>query len=328
MSKKAQETPLVTDNYTDKNLDVTLACEAKSLLSRRSVLVSVILLLLAVTTWAYWPMVVVLFKEWRSNDDYSAGQLVPLVALFLLWYKRKQLKQAHVAAYWPALVLLLMAQAAGTFGLLFMYESAERYSLVLTIIALTLLVAGLQIFRKVFWILMFLFLMVPFPGQIHNLISSPLQRIATTGAVFMLEAFGTRVSQQGNTVTLNGQTTLAVAEACSGLRMLTAFIIVAAFIAFMVKRSRIQKAIIFFSSIPIAVVCNILRLCVTAILFTLVSSEAAEKFFHDFAGVVMMPAAVLLIFGELWIMKIVTTTEPAPKKKCIIRANSSSSNNT
>ncbi len=319
---------MVTDNQTYKSKDVTPLCGAESLPASRTMLVSVIFLLLAVTIWAYWPMIKVLFQEWRSDDDYSAGQLVPPVALFLVWYKRKSLIQIPFVPYWPALGLLVLAQAFRAFGLLFMYESAERYSLVLTIMALTLLVAGRQIFRKVFWILLFLFLMVPFPGQIHNLISSPLQRTATTGAVFLLEAFGTRVSQQGNTVTLNGQTTMAVAEACSGLRMLTAFIIVAAFIAFMVKRSRIQKAVVFFSSIPIAVMCNILRLCVTAVLFTLVSTEAAEKFFHDFAGVVMMPAAVLLIFGELWIMKIVTTTETTPKKNCIVHANSSTLNNT
>ena len=34
----------------------------------------------------------------------------------------------------------------------------------------------------------------------------------------------------------------------------------------------------------------------------LASSELAEKFFHDFAGLVMMPVAVMLMFGELWLM--------------------------
>ena len=71
----------------------------------------------------------------------------------------------------------------------------------------------------------------------------------------------------------------------------------------MIKRSRTQKALLFFSSIPIAVICNILRLCITAVLFMLVSSQVAEKFFHDFAGLTMMPAAVLIIFSELWILE-------------------------
>jgi len=58
------------------------------------------------------------------------------------------------------------------------------------------------------------------------------------------------------------------------------------------------------------VMCNILRLCVTAVLFLLASTEVAEKFFHDFAGLAMMPAAVLLLFSELWLMDKLTLPEP------------------
>jgi len=296
-------------------------CGTEPSQSNLPVLVPVILLLLAMTVWAYWPTITDLFKEWQRDDDYSAGQLVPLTALFLVWYERKRLRSCLPSpCWWWGIALLIVAQTSRTFGLLFMYESAERYSLVLTIAALTLLVAGRQIFRRVFWILLFLLLMVPLPGRIHNLISGPLQNIATTGSVFLLEAFGTKVSQHGNVVMLNGQITMAVEEACSGLRMLTAFIIVAAFIAYMIKRSRGQKAFLLLSSIPVAVMCNIFRLCITAVLFMLVSTEAAEKFFHDFAGIVMMPAAVLLMFSELWLMKMLTSTEPAPPKKIVFRA--------
>jgi exosortase len=309
----------VTNNRTNRKNNPQL-CSTKPIQNNLCVLIPVILLLLVTTVWAYWPTITDLYKEWQRNDDYSAGQLVPLVALFFVWYERKKLKSCILSpCWWCSIALLVLAQIARIYGLLFMFESAERYSLVLTIAALTLMVAGWQVFRRVFWILLFLFLMVPLPGRIHNLISGPLQKMATTGSVFLLEAFGTQVIQEGNVVTLNGQTTMAVEEACSGLRMLTAFIIVSAFIAYMIKRSRIQKAVLLLSSIPVAVVCNIIRLCITAILFMLASTETAEKFFHDFAGIVMMPAAVLLMFGELWIMKILVTTEPIHRKNLIIR---------
>jgi len=194
--------------------------------------------------------------------------------------------------------------------LLFMYESGVRYSMVLTLAGLVLMVAGWQVFRSVSWILLFLFLMFPLPGRIHNLISGPLQKMSTTGSVFLLEAFGVRVRQEGNVVMLNENIPMAVTEACSGLRMLIAFVIVAAFIAYMVNRSRRQKAVLLLSSILVAVMCNILRLSVTAVLFLLASAEVAQKFFHDFAGLAMMPAAVLLMFGELWLMDKLTLPEP------------------
>ena len=71
---------------------------------------------------------------------------------------------------------------------------------------------------------------------------------------------------------------MAVAEACSGLRMLTAFIIVAAFMAYMVKRPRWQKVFLLPSSIPVAVMCNILRLCATAVLFLVADLAAATDY--------------------------------------------------
>jgi len=286
--------------------------------------VSATLVLLAITAWSYWPTMADLLKEWQRDDDYSAGQLVPLVAIFLVWRERKALRQCLLTpCWWGGMALLLLAQAARTYGLLFMFESAERYSLVLTAAGLVLTVAGPQVFRRLSWILLFLFLMVPLPGRVHNLIGGPLQSVATTGSVFLLEAFGVRVSQQGNVVMLNQNTPLAVAEACSGLRLLTAFIIVAGFIAYMVKRPRWQKAILFVSSIPVGVVCNIVRIFATAMLMLYASAEAAEKFFHDFAGLVMMPVAVSLMFGELWLMAKLIVPEPECRDEQTVSQNES-----
>jgi len=267
--------------------------------------------LLAITAWSNWGIMVSLFKEWQGNEDYSAGQLVPFVALVFIWVERKRLAQCVLKpCWWGGIGLLVLAQLGRAFGLLFMFESAERYSLVLTIWALVLLVTGWHVVRRAFWILLFIFLMVPFPGQIHNRISGPLREMATTGSVFLLEVFFNGIRREGHIIHV-GEHALGVLEACSGLRMLTAFIIVAAFIAYMVRRPRWQKAIVVFSGIPIAVACNIIRIFVTALLFVVVSSEIGEKFFHDFAGLVMMPAAVMLIFGELWLMDKLVVPEPA-----------------
>jgi len=278
-----------------------------------------VLALLSITTWSYWPTGVGLFNAWQSSDDYSAGQLVPLVAVFFIWRKRSVLRHcALVPCWWAGIPLLMVTQIAAIYGLLSFRFSVERYSLVPTIAALILLVLGRRVFRCLFWILLFLFLMFPLPGFLHRMISDPLQRIATTGSVFLLEAVGVPVGQQGNIVILNDDIPMAVAEACSGLRMLTAFIIVAAFVAYVVKRSRLQKAVLVVSSIPIAVISNMIRIFLTAIVMLYVSVEVGEKFFHDFAGLVMMPATVMLIFCELWLMDRLTVPEADTQKGHVI----------
>src|SRR5690606_35393371 len=131
------------------------------------------------------------------------------------------------------------------------------------------------------WVLAFLLLMVPFPGKLHNLISGPLQGLATAMTVYTLELGGVMVERTGNLIRLNGETTVGVVEACSGLRMLTAFIVVSATCAFLVDRPAWQRGAIVLSSVPIAIVCNAARLLVTTLLYTLAPARTAEG---DVAG--------------------------------------------
>lgn len=282
-----------------------------------------VLVLLSLAAWSYWPIIASLSHTLRTSDDYGAGQLVPLVAVFFVWRERKTLRQLELSpCWWGGIALLLLAEMARIYGFLSMRQSIERYALVLAVAGLILMVAGRQVFRRISWILLFLLLMVPLPNLIHSRIGPPLQRMATTGSAFLLEAFGAQVTQEGNVLTLNGEIPLAIAEACSGLRMLMAFVIVAAFIAYMVKRSKVRKAVLLLSSIPVAVVCNIIRISLTAMIMLHVSAELGEKFFHDFAGLVMMPAAVSLLFGGLWLMdRLVEPNEgSSAQQRKVIRA--------
>jgi exosortase len=275
---------------------------------------AVIMGLATVVIWSYWPSLIVLSRIWKTAD-YSSGQLVLFVALFLVWHERRTLAQCPLSPVWSTgLALLFLGFGFRLYGFLFARPSIENYSIVFVIAGLVLFVAGWRVFRCVVWILLFLFLMFPFPGSVHNLISGPLQTMATVGSVFVMEAFF-NVSRQGNTMVLNDTLHLGVEEACSGLRMLTAFIMVAAFIAYMVKRHRWQKTVLLFSSIPVALVCNIVRIVVTAVLMLYASAELAQKFFHDFAGLIMMPAAVMLLFGELWLMDKLVMTDVEPRRE-------------
>lgn len=275
-------------------------------------LFAVIFVLVIVTVWSYWSTIVYLFSSLRNSDDESIGLIVPIAAIFLLWRERKLLRGFTIKpCLWGGMALIILANIGHICGLLLVRGTVERYALILTVAGLVLMVAGWQIFKSVIWILMFLFLMVPLPGIVRNLISSPLQNMATRGTVYALEAFSVDVVREGNILILEDNTTLGIAEACSGLRLLTAFVIVTAFLVYLMKCSRTRKFILLASSIPIALICNIVRLCLTAAFMLLISVEVGQKFFHDFAGLFMMPVAVLLLFAELRLMDKIVTPEPA-----------------
>jgi exosortase len=263
-------------------------------------LIGIGLFLVIVAT--YWRTIWPLWKDWQRDDNYSVGQLVPLAALYMVWHARNRLRDIDWRPCWWGIVPLLAAQGARYYGLVAVFESAERYALVLTIVSVVLLVGGWERFKRLGWVMAFLFLMVPFPGKIHNFISNPLQSWATMGAVFFLEITGATVVRQGNVVLLENEMPLAVAEACSGLRMLTAFIVVGATLAFLMRRSLWQKLVVTLSSIPVAIMCNMVRIFLTAWLYTRFDGEVAETFFHDFAGLLMMPLAVGILIGEIWLL--------------------------
>ena len=255
--------------------------------------------------WSYWPGIVELWNIWQRSDEYSSGLLVPFLAVYVLWSRRHDIAQCPIRPSIWGLPAFAAAQGIRFFGLYDMYGSAENLSVVLSIAALVLLLFGFQLLRKVSMVLLFLCLMLPWPIRIQAAVTLPLQRWSTWSAVFCLEVIGYEVVQQGNVINI-GQASVAVAEACNGLRMITAFFVINSLVVLLVKRVWWEKLIVLVSSLPIALLCNTVRLAITAIAFTVLSGEQWEKIFHDFGGYAMMPLALAMIVTELWLLAKLT----------------------
>jgi len=264
--------------------------------------------------WSYWPGLVDLWGIWQRSDEYSSGILVPFLVVYVLWSRRHDIAQCPIRPSVWGLFAFVAAQAVRLFGLFFMYGSAERLSVVLSVAALVLLLFGWQLFRKVSTILLFLCLMLPWPNRIQAAVALPLQRWATSSAIFCLEIMGYGVVREGNIIHI-GDASVAVAEACNGLRMITAFFVISGLVVLVIRRAKWEKLIIFISSLPIALLCNTTRLTVTAIAFTVLKGEHWAKIFHDFGGYAMMPLALLAVVAELWLLKKLTTLPALPTTK-------------
>jgi exosortase len=274
-------------------------------------------LVLIAFLWCYKADFTELWNIWHRSDEYSSGLLVPFLALYILWSRRDEITQCRIRPAILGLFAFIAAQLVRIFGLFYMYSSAERLSIVLSIGALVLLLFGLEILRKVFTVLLFLYLMLPWPNRVQTAVTLPLQRWATSSAVFCLEMVGYDVISEGNVIHI-GNIRVAVAEACNGLRMITAFFVISGLVVLLVKRPWWEKLIVLISSLPIALFCNTIRLAVTAVFFTILEGEHWEKVFHDFGGYAMMPLALAAIVTELWFLKKLTTN-PEEEKAVIIK---------
>lgn len=273
--------------------------------------------LLLLLGWSYWPVLVRLWKDWQNDANYSAGQLVPLVALYLLLSERRVWRAMPVQPAWlGGLATLAAAQLLRLFGFLFLYESLERLSLIVAVAGIVLLICGAQVAWRARWLLAFLLLMLPLPGQIHNRIAAPLQDLSTAGTMLALDVLGVVASRRGNVILLNDDIPVGVAEACNGLRMLTAFVMVAAVLAFIVARPAWQRVVLVLSSVPIAVACNVIRITATALVLLWIDQSLGSRLFHDLAGIAMMPLAIALLMGELWLMnKLLLPDEPRGNRR-------------
>ncbi len=268
--------------------------------------------------WSYWPSFVDLWNIWQRSDEYSSGLLVPFLAIYVLWSRRHDITNCPIRPCILGLFAFVAAQGIRLIGLFLMYGSLEMLSIALSIAALVLFFFGWRLFRKVSTILLFLCLMLPWPKQVEAAVALPLQRWATSSAVFCLQIMGYEVVAEGNIIHI-GQATVAVAEACNGLRMITAFFVIGGLVALLVERAWWQKLIVLASCLPIALVCNTARLTITAIAFTIVNHENLEVVFHDFGGYAMMPLALAGIVAELWLLAKLTTPPAEQERMVVIR---------
>jgi exosortase len=250
---------------------------------------------------SYFSTLKVLWTTWSNEADYSHGFFVPVFAAFLLWQRRKYLPTENVAGNWGGLALLVLSAIVRCVAVYVSSRLIDAFTIPLTLAGLAMLIGGWPAIRYSWPAIFFLWFMVPLPSAVSELLSAPLQRIATVSSVYVLQTIGVSAVAQGNIIWLaTGK--IGVVEACSGLRMLTLFLAICVGACFLVRRSPWEKAFIVFSALPIGIAANIVRITATGVLFETVGREFAERVFHDFAGWLLMPLAMLLLGLELVVL--------------------------
>lgn len=249
----------------------------------------------------YWNVISGLAGRWMLEPDYSHCFLVPVFSIFLLFHRRKQRPQSLARGSWWGVILLGLALAIRVTGTFRHEPLVEAFSIIPFLAGSTLTLGGLSCLRWAWPSILFLIFMIPIPGTFASLLNHPLQRIATEAGTYALQTFGIAAVSQGNVILLtNGQ--LGVAEACAGLRMLNLFVAFCVGASLIIERPTIDKAILTVSAVAIGIAANVVRITATGIVYEKISPEMATKVFHDFAGLLLMPTAVILIAVELWVI--------------------------
>jgi exosortase len=248
--------------------------------------------------WAAWPTLAILSDAWNHDARYSHGWLVPVFAGYLLWARRGLLDKAEFAPSWWGLALLAAGLALRFAGTYLYFDWLAAMGVLPCLAGAAVLAAGWPALRWSWPAIAFLAFMVPLPFQVAQSLGHPLQRFATAAGTYLLQALGFVAVAEGNIIRM-GDVSIGVVEACSGLSMLVIFFALSTAVVLLSRRSPLERALLFLSAVPIALVANLTRIVVTAVLHKTAGHELADLVFHDLAGWLMMPLGLGLLWVEM-----------------------------
>jgi exosortase len=238
-----------------------------------------------------------------SRPDYQHGFFVPVFSLVLLWLRREMILPLPERGSWWGLAFFPAWAALRWLSAYFRVLVWDPLSLIPFFLGVAVFVGGWRALRWAWPSILFLVFMLPLPGFLDSAFRYPLQRLATIISVFVVQTIGIPAVAEGNVINLSeGQ--LEVARACSGLRMMMFFSAACVGAAFVLRVALWEKIVIIASAVPIALVSNVARITATAIVRELVTlTPTGIDAVHEYAGYLMMPFAMLVVWGEVILLR-------------------------
>jgi exosortase A len=237
-----------------------------------------------------------LVYDWMNLPDFSHGFLIPLVSLYFVYDRRKQISALSPSGEWAGLGVIFVGILLLTLGYLAGEFFTMRFSILVVIGGVILFLLGKEFFKTLLFPLIFLILMIPIPSILMDQITFPMQMFASKVAAKCLYVSGIPVLREGNVIQLSNAS-LEVAEACSGIRSLISLIALSLVFAYFSQKKIWKRIALVLATFPIAIVANVARVTATGTLAYHYGNSVAEGFFHGFSGWILFVVAFVCIFG-------------------------------
>lgn len=256
----------------------------------------------------------------NAPADWSHAYLVPLISAYLIYRRRHELAAVPPKPFWPG--LLVMLAGVCTFAYFTLTRApgvhmGQGVAIIATILGGVMLVLGPRLLQGLFLPITFLVFGITVSEAIMNVITWRLQGWAAVGSYIMLNALTVQTDLAGNTLTIyhNGnEIPLNVAEACSGMRMLVAFLALAVAVALVGCPKWWQRIALVLLAGPVAVFTNVLRVAFLGIA-ALVNPELSAGEAHTLIGTLWLVPAFALFMGVVWVLRnLIRDAKPASKQ--------------
>jgi len=254
-----------------------------------------------------------LLDSWTSSAAESHGFLIPAFSLYFLWQQRKALSTVRGKPCYLGLALMLATVLAYVWFIFIQMYYPRQIMMLAMLGAMVLLVGGWRIVKLTWLPIAFLIFALPLPTRLYYAVSMPLREWSSIVAAVILnslpdvsaEAYGVIITGTH----LNENFNLNVAEACSGMRLLMAFLALGVAMAYLEKRPAVHRVVLLCSTIPIAIFCNMLRVLITGFIHIYAGAEYATGLLHTLLGLVTLGVAFALYGLLAWLMNRLVVEE-------------------
>ncbi|MHC5138507.1 MAG: exosortase/archaeosortase family protein [Planctomycetota bacterium] len=277
--------------------------------------------------WIFREEINGIVRQWLTNPSWSHGFLIPLFSLYFLNQSKDEILEIQQPRpSWlvglPLLLFFLALYPVNVVMLKFMY--GKPLIVIAVIGSVVLFLGGWKILKYAWLPVAYLFFAVPLPGRLYFQLTNPMRQLAAQVATVILNLVPQlEATVQGSTIDVIYQNVrmepgLDVADACSGMRLVMAFVALGVAMAYLHWRPIWQRLVLLGSTLPIAILCNIVRVTITGFIYILGNSKYAQGIYHDMLGMLMLPLAFVLYGGLAWLMSNLFVDEDQIEEEDII----------
>ena len=268
-----------------------------------------------------------LVYRWQDDSSWSHGFLIPLFSLYFLNHRKNEILSIQPKPNYLGLIFMMGGFLLYAFNLAILRVGYANPLLMIGILgSIVLFLGGWKLLKSTLLPIVFLIFAVPPPPTYYAKMTLPMQKLAAEVATAFLNLFGSvEATLKGVTIDViyKGQLVeppISVAEACSGMRLLMAFLALGVAMANLYQRPLWQKIVLLASTIPIAIMCNCVRVVITAIIYIFIDQRYAQGVYHDMLGLAMLPLAFAL-YGALdfFMQKLFVDEESVEKEDIVFR---------
>ena len=234
---------------------------------------------------------------WYGSGTYSYGFVVAPISAFLVWRRRRQLKDLYPTTSFTGVAFLLLFGGIWVGGNVADVQVVQQFAFVGLIGALVWTFLGTQAVRVLKFALLFLFFAVPAGESLVE----PLQQFTAAFTVNALRCSGIPAVQDGFVLsTPSGD--WKIAAACSGIRYLTSSIVVGVLFAGIAFRSWKRRIAFILASVLVPILANAMRAYLIVVLAYLSNNRIAAGVDHVIYGWVFfsLVTAMLIALALGW----------------------------